>query len=183
MKKTNILVGIGSVLFAGSLFASELTVEYRDTENGSQYKTEFAQTITKKGKVNIGGELESKQNDNGSMDAVVVAIAGYNVICNACAAWRLQPFTQVGQVMRSSNSDSDFVGAGLKATRSVSDLNSVQLAYRNRSSYDGRNFDENRVSVSFDHRFNNNHSFGVAAYTYWGTSSDHRVGVFYKYRQ
>lgn len=168
-------------LGAAAASAGELTAEYRWGDNGNQYKGEFSEKVaTRFGTVAVAGELESKQSYNdGKLDTVISGTVGYPVALPY--GFTAQPFVQIGEKLVSNSNQANFIGEGVKLSRTIFGPVSGEVAYRHRGSYSNADLSENRLAASVKYTVNKSHAVGVVVYNYSGQSVDHRYGLFYKY--
>ena len=168
-------------LSAAAASAGELTAEYRWGDNGNQYKGEFSEKIkTSLGTIAVSGELESKQGYNdGKLDAVISGTVGYPVALPY--GFTAQPFVQIGEKLASGSNQANFIGEGVKLSRTILGPVSGEVAYRHRGSYSNADLSENRLAASVKYTINKKNAIGAVVYNYSGQSVDHRYGLFYKY--
>ena len=169
-------------LGAAAASAGELTAEYRWGDNGNQYKGEFSEKFKSEdfGTFVVAGELESKQSYNdGKLDTIISGTVGYPVALPYGVT--AQPFVQIGEKLNSKANQSNFIGEGVKLSRTILGPVSGEVAYRHRGSYSNADLSENRLAASVKYTVNKSHAVGVVVYNYSGQSVDHRYGLFYKY--
>jgi len=178
----NIMATAVLALAAMTASAGELTAEYRWGDNGNQYKGEFSEKVKTEdfGTFVLAGELESKQGYNdGKLDTVISGTVGYPIALPY--GFTAQPFLQIGEKLNSSANQSNFIGEGVKLSRTILGPVSGEVAYRHRGSYSNADMVENRLAASVKYTVSKKHAVGVVVYNYSGKTVDHRYGLFYKY--